>query len=162
MKFNALVVAAMVITSVNAVFLGKLSSEVENSGDKSGLIPRLVVLGEEKSANDSNMRDTENNPACRRVYPILKDLQEHILKLSEEYHDHRLALCKIKGKTDNSKSDEADEYLKSHSTTSATMQRIKQKTITLKGEHEKAWMSFANAGCLNQSNQLLSPAKLEG
>ncbi|KAH6575190.1 hypothetical protein BASA60_003174 [Batrachochytrium salamandrivorans] len=172
MKFNALVVAAMVITSVNAVFLGKLSSEVENSGDKSGsVVPSSVIRkldtkagssGEEKSANDSNMRDTENNPACRRVYPILKDLQEHILKLSEEYHDHRLALCKIKGKTDNSKSDEADEYLKSHSTTSATMQRIKQKTITLKGEHEKAWMSFANAGCLNQSNQLLSSGKIGG
>ncbi|KAH6593576.1 hypothetical protein BASA50_007245 [Batrachochytrium salamandrivorans] len=171
MKFRALVVAAMVITSVNAVWherlpdcvgricrLGSASSRDfsdEEWAELKGLDPISI-----KEANDLKDYGTIKTPDCWSLFSKLQKLQKRITKLSDKYSSCQSALCKIKIKTDSSKFDEVDEYLTSHSTIEFTVQKIKELAITLKEEYKETWISFLNAKCLDQSNPFFSPSKI--
>ncbi|KAH6573239.1 hypothetical protein BASA60_006135 [Batrachochytrium salamandrivorans] len=122
MKFNALVVATMVITSVNAVFLSKLPNGVENSGDKSASSPPsnsvqdmgldfpIKISSEEKPADGSNVGNTENNPACKRVTSALKGLQDKIRKLDNESKIHQLTLHSLENKINSLEAGVTKDY----------------------------------------------------
>ncbi|KAH9256547.1 hypothetical protein BASA81_005236 [Batrachochytrium salamandrivorans] len=192
MKFNSLVVAAMVIASVNAGGRKK-SAGGHRHNDGSGpsseavisrvYVPVPVVPSESASSRDfseeewavlegrdpisvQKVRDlkdygTIKTPDCDTLFGKLQDLQGRILQLSDKYSSCRLTLCKININADRFKPEEMDEYLKSHATASGTMQRARQVAITLKEEYERTWMSFEDAGCLNQSNRLFTPKEID-
>ncbi|KAH6601473.1 hypothetical protein BASA61_001956 [Batrachochytrium salamandrivorans] len=172
MKFRALVIAAMVIASVNAGGHDKLPSGVENSGDVSKAESKQSLLqknGAElkgrdptsvKKTNNLKDYDTVKPPNCKILFAKLKRLQKRILQLSDKYNNCRLTLCKIHIKADSPKSGKVNKYFKSHSTTSGTMQKARQKATALKEEYEETWTSFEGAGCLDIFDQLLSPSKI--
>ncbi|KAH6601474.1 hypothetical protein BASA61_001957 [Batrachochytrium salamandrivorans] len=172
MKVNVLVVAAMVIASVNAVWHERLpdcvgricESWFASSRDFSekewnklkGRDPTSV-----QDAHDLNEYGIIKNPDCWSLFAKLKDLQKRITRLSDKYSSCQSALCKIKIKTDSSKSNEIAEYLKSHSTIELTVQKIERAATALRKEYKETWISFLNAKCLDQSNPFFSPSKIE-
>ncbi|KAH9262719.1 hypothetical protein BASA83_013758 [Batrachochytrium salamandrivorans] len=191
MKVNVLVVAAMVIASVNAGGRKKgAGGHRHNDGSEPSseavisrvYVPVPVVSLESASSRDfsdeewallegrdptsvQKARDLKDfgiikTPDCDTLFAKLQDLQGRILQLSDKYSSCRLTLCGINIKADSSKSNEIAGYLTSHATASGTMQRARQVAITLKEEYEETWMSFLDAGCLNQSNRLFTPEEI--
>ncbi|KAH6589465.1 hypothetical protein BASA50_007158 [Batrachochytrium salamandrivorans] len=161
MKFRALVVAAMVIASVNA---GGRDKAMECVGRICRLGQRLSHNSPDNGPGGHNLKghDAAKPPDCDTLFFTLKDLQTSILGLSEEYHDGRSTICELQTIMENLEDEEDSEHRASQSLAHATMEDIKLKAITLKEEHKRTWMSFLNAGCSVKFNYLLSPEEIGG
>ncbi|KAH6566651.1 hypothetical protein BASA60_009347 [Batrachochytrium salamandrivorans] len=172
MKVNVLVVAAMVITSVNAGGCGGLWSCFKGiCGSKSGSSqdPPRQNLGKSKGrdpistnkgGHDLKGHGTVKLPDCDTLFSTLKDLQTSIFMLFGKYLQSKSTISRLDIKIDNSKPRKANKYHELQSIAKATMEDIKLKAIILKEEYEETWMSFEDAECLNQSNRLLPPKKI--
>ncbi|KAH6565043.1 hypothetical protein BASA62_007561 [Batrachochytrium salamandrivorans] len=121
MKFRALVVAAMVITSVNAkwydIFLNCFGkNRASNSGERERLLQKnedtpqyseatrnrggYGLHDSDNSDNSDDSDDEEDNiyerPACDSMLATLRGLRKSISRLSREHSDGLSALCKLK------------------------------------------------------------------
>ncbi|KAH6601546.1 hypothetical protein BASA61_001925 [Batrachochytrium salamandrivorans] len=183
MKFNVLVIAAMVIASVNAGGRKKGASGHRHNDDsmpRSGapfglkvypLFPQkrpvhdsdtLQDLDHTNNKGDHDLAKHEvyEDPDCKILSRTLLDLQASIVDLSGEYHDNRSTIFELQIKMKNSEDEEHSEQRASQSLAHAAMQKIKLEAITLKGEYKRLWKNLLDAGCLVDFNYSLSPEEI--
>ncbi|KAH6561597.1 hypothetical protein BASA61_009146 [Batrachochytrium salamandrivorans] len=172
MKFNALVAAAMVITSVNAGLLGRIASVLRRndrmtiSGSSRGLLRKKWDASQDldhtnnKDVHDLAKHDIYEDPECNALFIILHGLQDNISILSGKYRKSKATISRLHIKVKNSKSKKADKYCASYSLTSTTMKEIRLKAIILRKGHAEFWKDFSNAQCPAKLNQLSPPDEI--
>ncbi|KAH6564268.1 hypothetical protein BASA62_008007 [Batrachochytrium salamandrivorans] len=183
MKVNVLVVAAMVIASVNAGGRKKGAGghrhnddSMPRSGAPFGLkvyplfpqkrpvhdsdTPQDLDHTNNKGDHDLAKHEVYEDPDCKILSRTLLDLQASIVDLSGEYHDNRSTIFELQIKMKNSEDEENGEQRASYSLAHAAMQKIKLKAITLKGEYKGLWKDLLDAGCLVDFNYSLSPEEI--
>ncbi|KAH6584185.1 hypothetical protein BASA60_001068, partial [Batrachochytrium salamandrivorans] len=161
MKVNVLVVAAMVIASVNAGGRKKGAGGHRHNDDS---MPRIhsqdLDHTNNKGDHDLAKHEVYEDPDCKILSRTLLDLQASIVDLSGEYHDNRSTIFELQIKMKNSEDEENSEQRASYSLAHAAMQKIKLKAITLKGEYKGLWKDLLDAGCLVDFNYSLSPEEI--
>ncbi|KAH6575920.1 hypothetical protein BASA60_004737 [Batrachochytrium salamandrivorans] len=99
MKVKALIVAAMVITSVNAgwldTFMGWFGIDRGSQGDEA----RDLFSSENDPADGSD--DGDEKPTCDSIIAYLNGLQVRMLGLAQKYQDQLPALYSLKKKAAN-------------------------------------------------------------
>ncbi|KAH9263997.1 hypothetical protein BASA83_012579 [Batrachochytrium salamandrivorans] len=81
MKFNALVVAAMVITSVNAGLFGKATNPFKKSGGGS----MSEQLYDPLENDEVCINDAEKTQDCNRMFTIAEKIQDNIFDLADDF-----------------------------------------------------------------------------
>ncbi|KAH9276767.1 hypothetical protein BASA83_000902 [Batrachochytrium salamandrivorans] len=162
MKFNALVVAAMVITSVNAA-------------GKRGLLScfrGICGLGKSKDPKP------EANPICDSIEAELYALWGNINVLNREFREqmpsfYGLMMMKkdAKGMHERGKQGKKDKkghlkakmiqaWLKSHPEAIPDLQKIKAKSIGFKAEYNDIWKRFDKNKCQARRFERLSSKEM--
>ncbi|KAH6577969.1 hypothetical protein BASA60_003816 [Batrachochytrium salamandrivorans] len=180
MKVNALVVAAMVITSVNAspfgifkVWLGidSGSQEPASPSDSPEHGPGLVLPSD---SQDSTLNDTQDldpynqDPAdgsndgdeestCDSIIADLKELQVKMLGLDEQFRNQLPTLYELKSRVDDLKDEEMDDYHASRREVEATLEDIKAEFINSSAKYSEGWATLIAKGCLDDHVHLMSP-----
>ncbi|KAH6584905.1 hypothetical protein BASA60_000782 [Batrachochytrium salamandrivorans] len=107
MKFNALVAAAMVITSVNAGLLGRIASVLRRndrmtiSGSSRGLLRKKWDASQDldhtnnKDVHDLAKHDIYEDPECNALFIILHGLQDNISILSGKYRKSKATISRL-------------------------------------------------------------------
>ncbi|KAH6570793.1 hypothetical protein BASA62_004142, partial [Batrachochytrium salamandrivorans] len=166
-----LVVAAMVITSVNAGLLGKLPSEAENSGDESGSVSEQNLLQKdgnpsqdpeptkEKQAGDLSDEDKKNQ-ICNSILLELYDLRGRIIGLVHQLRVQMLTINDLNIKKSHLKPEEMDTHALSKYEVRAKMQSIENKYATVMGEYYQTWQDLAGSGCPTESLKSMFPEEM--
>ncbi|KAH6561592.1 hypothetical protein BASA50_007159 [Batrachochytrium salamandrivorans] len=186
MKFNSLVVAAMVIASVNAggrdkgagghkhndgseprsgapfglkvhpLFLAMSAKSLESGPDTSQNLDHT----NNKGSHDLTKHEVYEDQNCKIISLILHDLQKSIFILFGKYLKSKATISRLQIKTDSPEPRKENRYLTPQSITSATMEEIKEKAIILRGEYVDFWGYFLDEKCSNKLNRLSSPEKI--
>ncbi|KAH6562626.1 hypothetical protein BASA60_011060 [Batrachochytrium salamandrivorans] len=137
MKVKALVVAAMVITSVNA----GLHRRGEDSPSKAS------SSGEEQSANGSNTGNTVVNPACDFVYAMLRVLQTKIYELDEESYIYQAVISEMNNRSAWVLAKQVETHYESYNVACAKLEASKEQSTNLKREYLRIFQTRGSMGC---------------
>ncbi|KAH6597720.1 hypothetical protein BASA50_004325 [Batrachochytrium salamandrivorans] len=137
MKVKALVVAAMVITSVNA----GLHRRGEDSPSKAS------SSGEEQSANGSNTGSTVVNPICSIVYAMLKGLQTKIYELDEESYIYQAVISEMNNRSAWVLAKQVETHYESYNVACAKLEASKEQSTNLKREYLRIFQTRGFMGC---------------
>ncbi|KAH6591486.1 hypothetical protein BASA50_008662 [Batrachochytrium salamandrivorans] len=183
MRFNALVVAAMVITSVNAspfgifkVWLGidGGSQEPASPSDSPEHGPGSVLPSnsQDSTLNDAQDLDPYNqDPAdgsddgdekstCDSIIADLKELQVKMLELYEQFRAQLPAFYELKSRADDLKDEEMDNYHVSRREVEATLEDIKAEFTYLNARYSEGWADLIHKGCWNDYLHLMAPEEM--
>ncbi|KAH6602077.1 hypothetical protein BASA61_000677 [Batrachochytrium salamandrivorans] len=171
MKVKALIVAAMVITSVNAgwldTFMGWFGIDRGSQGSVSS--PNLPdsTLDEARdlfsSENDpaDGSDDGDEKPTCDSIIAYLNGLQVRMLGLAQKYQDQLPALYSLKKKAANGlKDEEMEGYYASRRKVEVTLKGIKAEFTNSNARHSKGWTNLTGKGCWNEYLHLMSPEEM--
>ncbi|KAH9272369.1 hypothetical protein BASA83_005462 [Batrachochytrium salamandrivorans] len=169
MKFSALVVAAVAITSVNASWKERLPSwlkkgSMSRSGEGNGLSESdggpFQALGptQEKPADDLNMNGTKKDLVCG---PIVSQLALLLATTSDLYWDWRRIYVRYNRieRGDSLSPEEMGNYYASRND-DPEMQKIESKLDLLEKEHRAAWAKLVKKNCPIKSFQSMSPERV--
>ncbi|KAH6563522.1 hypothetical protein BASA50_002552 [Batrachochytrium salamandrivorans] len=171
MKFQALVVAAMVVTSVNAGLLGKLPSEAENSGDESGSVSEQNLLQndsdpsqdpeptKEKQAGDLSDEDKKNQ-ICNSILLTLYGLRGQIIRLAHQLRVQMLIINDLNIKRNHLYFWEIPGHFLSKYEARAELQSIENKYATVMGEYYQTWQDLTGSGCPTESLKSMFPKEM--
>ncbi|KAH9264700.1 hypothetical protein BASA83_011803 [Batrachochytrium salamandrivorans] len=137
MKVKALVVAAMVITSVNA----GLHRKGEDSPSKAS------SSGEEQSANGSNTGSTFPNPFCSIVYAMLRALQTEICELNRKAHIYQAAISELENRAPWVSPKQVQTHYASYSEARAKMEASKEQSTNLRREYRGIFRTRKTMDC---------------
>ncbi|KAH6578196.1 hypothetical protein BASA60_003733, partial [Batrachochytrium salamandrivorans] len=121
MKVNVLVVAAMVITSVNASWFDSFMGYVGRICRLESASSRDFSEGE-WGGHDLKGHGTVKPPDCDTLFSTLKDLQTSIFLLFGKYLQSKSTISRLDIKIDNSKPRKANKYRELQSIAKATME----------------------------------------
>ncbi|KAH6577154.1 hypothetical protein BASA62_001012 [Batrachochytrium salamandrivorans] len=127
MKVKALVVAAMVITSVNASWHRK-------GEDVRGLLAKASSSGEEQSANGSNAGNTVVNPACDFVYAMLRALQTKIREFDSESHVYQAIISEMENRAAWVSAKQVEIHYESYNAARAKLEASKETVEQFEGK----------------------------
>ncbi|KAH6568653.1 hypothetical protein BASA62_005339 [Batrachochytrium salamandrivorans] len=162
MKFNALVVAAMVITSVNAAGEGGF----------------LSCFGLSCRSGKSKDPEPEANPICNSIKAELHTLWIDISVLNREFREQMPSFYGLmmmekdakgmhergkRGKKDKKghlKAKMIQDWLKSHPEAIPDLQKIKAKSIGFKAEYNDIWKRFDKNKCRARRFERLSSKEM--
>ncbi|KAH6569536.1 hypothetical protein BASA61_003818 [Batrachochytrium salamandrivorans] len=173
MKFQALVVAAMVITSVNAGLLGKLPSEAENNGDESGLVSEQNLLQndsdpsqdpeptKEKQAGDLSDEDKKNQ-MCNSILLTLYGLRSQIIGLAHQLRIQMLILNDLNIEESRLDFWEIFGHFLPKYEVRAKMQSIENKYATVMGKYYQTWQDLTGSDCPTESLKSMFPEEMIG
>ncbi|KAH6586851.1 hypothetical protein BASA50_000215 [Batrachochytrium salamandrivorans] len=168
MKFKALVVAAMVIASVNAKRYRKRLVYPEENDKKSSPVPlsnsiendqylfKERLSGEEKPADDSNGGNAKIDLACKRMYSILKDLQTKIREFDDESYGYWSTLRSLENKINSLKAEEKKNYSTSYNEISAKLKVNRKKSTLLKKEYCEVVKYTVATDCGFKTSRMIS------
>ncbi|KAH6596503.1 hypothetical protein BASA50_005053 [Batrachochytrium salamandrivorans] len=136
MKFNILVVAAMVITSVNAGWHrrpkvvsgsddskpGSVSSYELPEGDSS--LSQDTVHTNKESSNDSDMNVVSENIFCDFLTLAAKDLQRNLVERADEFRGHLASLHILQEKEETLKDEQRENHSASTGRVNETQLRV--------------------------------------
>ncbi|KAH6564890.1 hypothetical protein BASA61_003326 [Batrachochytrium salamandrivorans] len=175
MKFNALVVAAMVIASVNAGLINQPPSGIDNSGDKSVSSPpsNSIEAGEDEHIR---LKLIKKDPKCDIIVAELRTSLETIRDLDIAFLNRYPKFMKLmigNGKKweDKKMGEDGDEKDKkhalriearqkwtgSHPVAISGLQEFKKRSISLKKGHGKFWKQLKDNKCSTEGLKQLSP-----
>ncbi|KAH9244643.1 hypothetical protein BASA81_017939 [Batrachochytrium salamandrivorans] len=151
MKFRALVVAAMVITSTPVQY----SEATRNRGG--------YGLHDSDNSEDSDDSDDEEDniyerPACDSMLATLRGLQDDISRLSREHSDGLSALCELKDGESHWKDWGLGSRFTSRDISKAELEHTKKKVDVLKERYTGVLEEFLSIGC---STKVHNPMSLE-
>ncbi|KAH6570007.1 hypothetical protein BASA60_001856 [Batrachochytrium salamandrivorans] len=157
MKFKALVVAAMVITSVNAVWHEKGAGYSGDHDDELGSVSPPGLLGNDPNPPQESGA-TEYDPKCDPILSELDSLQEKVeevyLKLLRQIPDSYKQETGLNGLSHP----ELQGWLKQCYKDNPELQPIKQELIELEEKNRVAWIELVTEGCSIESRPyLMSP-----
>ncbi|KAH6563559.1 hypothetical protein BASA50_008626 [Batrachochytrium salamandrivorans] len=173
MKFQALVVAAMVIASVNAGLPDKLPSEAENSSDESGSVSEQNLLPKDGDAFQALRRtkkeekgqnpivyNTDNDRTCTILLIELRDLYQDIVFLHGLFHEQMLISLDSKDKVNNMNTEEIEDHSTFQDEAASELEGIKKELASLEQTYHKTWDQFVGIGCSVESHISLSPEEM--
>ncbi|KAH6597724.1 hypothetical protein BASA50_004329 [Batrachochytrium salamandrivorans] len=146
MKVKALVVAAMVITSVNASWHRK----GEDSSSKAS------SSGEEQSANGSNAGNTVVNPACDFVYAMLRALQTKIREFDSESHVYQAIISEMENRAAWVSAKQVEIHYESYNAARAKLEASKEQSNNLKGRYRRIFENRGSMNCDEEVFRLIS------
>ncbi|KAH6596505.1 hypothetical protein BASA50_005055 [Batrachochytrium salamandrivorans] len=169
MKFNILVVAAMVITSVNAGWHrrpkvvpgsddskpGSVSSHDLSEGDSS--LSQDTVHTNKESSNDSDTNVVSENIFCDFLTLAAKDLQRNLVERADEFRDHLASLHMLQEKEDTLKDEQMENHSASTERVNGILEAIKEEFAKLQKEYREVWEMLKNNGCLVEDYYLIDP-----
>ncbi|KAH6599537.1 hypothetical protein BASA61_002522 [Batrachochytrium salamandrivorans] len=170
MKFSALVVAAMVITSVSAGKRKRIRGCSEGDDSNSGSVPPPELLEsdggpfqalgptQEKPADDLNMNGTKKDLVCG---PIVSQLALLLATTSDLYWDWRRIYVRYNRieRGDSLSPEEMGNHYASRND-DPEMQKIESKLDLLEKEHRAAWAKLVKKNCPIKSFQSMSPERV--
>ncbi|KAH9253829.1 hypothetical protein BASA83_011805 [Batrachochytrium salamandrivorans] len=137
MKVKALVVAAMVITSVNA----GLHRRGEDSPSKAS------SSGEEQSANGSNTGNTVVNPLCSIVYAMLRALQTKICELNRKVRIYQAAISELENRAPWVLAKQLEVHHGSYSEALVKLEATKEQSSSLRREYRGIFRTRGSMNC---------------
>ncbi|KAH6580111.1 hypothetical protein BASA60_003013 [Batrachochytrium salamandrivorans] len=169
MKFNILVVAAMVITSVNAGWHrrpkvvsgsddskpGSVSSYELPEGDSS--LSQDTVHTNKESSNDSDMNVVSENIFCDFLTLAAKDLQRNLVERADEFRGHLASLHILQEKEETLKDEQRENHSASTGRVNGILEAIKKEFAKLEKEYREVWGMLKNNGCLVEDYYLIDP-----
>ncbi|KAJ1332394.1 hypothetical protein BSLG_008698 [Batrachochytrium salamandrivorans] len=144
MKFNVLVVAAMVIASVNAVWHDNLPSGVENSGDMS------------KAESEESLLQGWNEP---KVPKPIKDDSKYQLPI----YFNLMKGMDADGKKINPsilKAEQVTAYLELSDEKKATVEGFKTEYAGVMERYDAIWGEFIDSRCFTEDLLWMSPDEM--
>ncbi|KAH6589469.1 hypothetical protein BASA61_005600 [Batrachochytrium salamandrivorans] len=161
MKVNVLVVAAMVITSVNAswhelftsCFWGRCMAREESNLN---LVKHMEDTSQDPDPTN-NKDGIVETPECVALSLILHDYQDSIFMLSDKYLKSQFTINRIEIKISYSKPKKENRYRTLQSIAHATMEEIRGKATTLRNGHAEFWNEFLDEKCTDKSKKLSPP-----
>ncbi|KAH6591483.1 hypothetical protein BASA50_008659 [Batrachochytrium salamandrivorans] len=182
MKVNALVVAAMVITSVNADWLDRFINWLGYRYDSELVFPPSIPEHGPGSVLPSNLPDStlddaqdldpynqepgdgsndgDKKPTCNSIIADLKKLQVKMIELAQKYQDQLPAFYDLKSRVDGLKDEEMDDYHASRREVEATLEDIKAEFTNLNARYSEGWATLTGKGCVDDYIQLMAPAEM--
>ncbi|KAH6569964.1 hypothetical protein BASA50_008667 [Batrachochytrium salamandrivorans] len=180
MKFNALVVAAMVITSAHAGQFGLFTSWLGINGGNQDPVSSpdspehgpgsvLPSNSQDSTLDDAQDPDPYNQdpvdgsddgdkkPTCDSIIDDLKKLQVKMLGLDEQFRNQLPTLYELKSRADGLKDEEMDDYHVSRKEVETTLEDIKAEFINLSAKYSEGWVTLIADGCWNDYLHLMSP-----
>ncbi|KAH6585526.1 hypothetical protein BASA50_001135 [Batrachochytrium salamandrivorans] len=173
MKVKALVVAAMVITSVNAGWRRRFKDLFGGNGGKPrSVFPQDLSMNEwsmsqdteptkKESADDSNMNGIGKNLICDFLISIAEDLHRNIFGNVDEYRSHLSVLYTLQGKAENLKEEEKEDHSASFEHVNGRLQAIKGEFTSLKDRYLEMLKQLVRNECMTESVHLTSPEDME-
>ncbi|KAH6589853.1 hypothetical protein BASA61_005459 [Batrachochytrium salamandrivorans] len=170
MKFNALVVAAMVITSVNAGLFGKATNPFKKSGGGSMSEQLYDPLENDedifqeseptKNGQYDDSDDAEKTQDCNRMFTIAEKIQDNIFDLADDFRIN-LPIPDAPNSGANDLKPEAREgHAEFYSQIKDEQKAIKEKATFLKEKYEENWEKIVKTECPTESVRLLSPEEM--
>ncbi|KAH6570534.1 hypothetical protein BASA62_004312 [Batrachochytrium salamandrivorans] len=162
MRVNILVVAAMVITSVNAGLIKEskdLPSDDLNQESVQSKEEWDVFQESEPSKNGQcdDSDDAEKTKICNRMLFIAEKIQASIFDLADDFRIN-LPIPDAPNRGANDLEPEAREgHAEFYSQIKDEQKAIKEKATFLKGKYEEIWEKIVKTGCPTESTRLLSP-----
>ncbi|KAH9246146.1 hypothetical protein BASA81_016314 [Batrachochytrium salamandrivorans] len=157
MKFNALVVAAMVVTSVNAGLVKELmgcfrgSCESDEFQDSEGV--------EDDRGNGSKVYDIDAKLTCDTIVSILDNLYNQMLELSDGVPSLQSISSSPNGKTNNLKAGDTDYFVSQDEATSK-LEAIKKDYVDVKAQYDGLQVEFIQKECSTKGYTLISQEKM--
>ncbi|KAH6573370.1 hypothetical protein BASA60_006093 [Batrachochytrium salamandrivorans] len=139
MKVKALVVAAMVITSVNAGWRRK---------------PRVFVGGDDSKPGSVFSQDLTETDAA-------EGLHRNIFGNVDEYRSHLSVLYILQEKAENLKEEEKEDHSASFERVNGGLQAIKEEFTSLKDRYLQILKQLVRNECMTESVHLTSPEDME-
>ncbi|KAH9271406.1 hypothetical protein BASA83_006498 [Batrachochytrium salamandrivorans] len=173
MKVKALVVAAMVITSVNAGWRRKPRVFVGGDDSKPGSVfsQDLTETGpsmsqdieptKKESADDSNMNGIGKNLICDFLISKAEGLHRNIFGNVDEYRSHLSVLYILQEKAENLKEEEKEDHSASFERVNGGLQAIKEEFTSLKDRYLQILKQLVRNECMTESVHLTSPEDME-
>ncbi|KAH9249219.1 hypothetical protein BASA81_013068 [Batrachochytrium salamandrivorans] len=176
MKFNTLVVAAMVITSVNAGGHKRVRGWFARRGGMSKDKPQDYWITKEKQDTGSNA--SESHPICDPIALKLDGLRLKIKDRSNGFWKYmplspRLLQTgdesgNVNGDYRRNKNDQENELkikerqdpFTSYRINNPKLKKIKTEITGLKKKYSRVWTKFEKAKCSTKHRQLVSPEEI--
>ncbi|KAH9265230.1 hypothetical protein BASA83_011230 [Batrachochytrium salamandrivorans] len=177
MRVNALVAAAMVITSVNASGKGGFKSWFGRGGmtgseSRHNLLRSTLSLfqGPEptKKKPGGGSGGDDKDPFCGSMASKLSGLRDKAIELSSKIPRQRQISYRLRGYRNRGVNRDDRGFVKAKKTAthselddedSLEMKEIKESLIALEGEYRGVWIPFINE-CWNKSFDVLSPEEM--
>ncbi|KAH6580109.1 hypothetical protein BASA60_003011 [Batrachochytrium salamandrivorans] len=151
MKFNILVVAAMVITSVNAGWHrrpkvvpggddskpGSVSSQDLSEGDSS--MSQDTDHTNKESSNDSDTNVVSENIFCDFLTLAAKDLQASLVERADEFRGHLASLHMLQETAETLKEEQMENHSASTERVNGILEAIKKEFAKLLKEYYEVW-----------------------
>ncbi|KAH6591499.1 hypothetical protein BASA50_008675 [Batrachochytrium salamandrivorans] len=182
MKVKALIVAAMVITSVNAGWLDRFINWLGYKYDSELVFPPSIPEHGPGSVLPSNLPDSTLDDAqdldpynqepgdgsndgdeeltCDSIIADLTKLQVKMLELAEDFQDQLPAFYELKSRADDLKDEEMDNYHVSRREVEAMLEDIKAEFTYLNARYSEDWADLTHKGCWNDYLHLMAPAEM--
>ncbi|KAH6564098.1 hypothetical protein BASA50_004020 [Batrachochytrium salamandrivorans] len=187
MKFNALVVAAMVITSVNAGlgdkgdktnWKGSTGSLTEQTGAKvkgwlvkggsmfksamtrSQSLSNLNKEDKKDEEDEEDEEDAEIDPVCPVIYTKSLEIQRTLSGLTPSFVDSMIVLSDIESKMENLDSEELQVYSAVRSEVRTELQAIETKYTTLSEKYYRYLEMLEVGECPDKSDGASLPKEL--
>ncbi|KAH6573835.1 hypothetical protein BASA50_000294 [Batrachochytrium salamandrivorans] len=183
MRVNALFVAAMVITSVNAgwldTFMGWFGIDRGNQGLVSS--PNLPEHGpgsvlpsdsQDSTLDDARDLDPYNQEpgdgsndgdeelTCDSIIADLTKLQVKMLELYGQFRAQLPAFYDLKSRAGDLKDEEMDDYHASRREVEAMLEGIKAEFTNSNARYSEDWATLIDKGCLDDYVYLMSPVEM--
>ncbi|KAH6567644.1 hypothetical protein BASA50_004751 [Batrachochytrium salamandrivorans] len=167
MKFNALVVAAMVIISVNADWHEKSdkSGSTLPSNPITHIVPTIVISYahdeeledelDEEPDDDSDEESAKDDSACESLISAFKGLQEKIRELDSEFQAYQAILSDLKSKMDDVRPEEVEDYMY-RKEVCAKLGAIKQESALVK-RRTRGFLGEVEAACSKKTLRMMFP-----
>ncbi|KAH6570199.1 hypothetical protein BASA62_004432 [Batrachochytrium salamandrivorans] len=171
MKFNTLVVAAMVIASVNATWNSKvpgclrgscgsrprLSRGVGETGSDTPQGPKIIEKG---LASNPHMKGDSQELTCNAILLGLYDLQKDILELSCEFRYNRLSLYIIHSGATTLTDETIEASTASSFKVKAELETIEAEFAKFEAEYHRVWGQLEQNSCSAKYYNTMSPKEL--
>ncbi|KAH6566405.1 hypothetical protein BASA61_005532 [Batrachochytrium salamandrivorans] len=153
MKFNALVVAAMVITSVNASGKGR-PSEVEDNGGRSK--PGPSQNPPVYKPNESQDSEPEENPICDNILDELFTLWDDVIDLDSEFQERMSVLYGLIMTKADSKTERIRAWLELYPGDIPKLREVKEKYTGFEANRGEIWERLDKNKCPTRYFDLVS------
>ncbi|KAH6572588.1 hypothetical protein BASA60_006557 [Batrachochytrium salamandrivorans] len=167
MKFNVLVVAAMVIASVNAVWHDNLPSGVENSGDMSKAESEESLL---QGWNEPKVpKPIKDDSKCDPIVEKLTDLRRETYNIEDELRERMPTYFNLMkgmdadGKKINPsilKAEQVTAYLELSDEKKATVEGFKTEYAGVMERYDAIWGEFIDSRCFTEDLLWMSPDEM--